>query len=117
MNSWWSGTSWISTLGTGGVPNPPPESDLVTVASYAWWAFWIFVLFLTPELLAYFKLIPLMTLSQTSWKIEHLYPIMRTVLFGFLIGLAFHIRYQTKLGHAEIGGILIALILHNWGLS
>lgn len=89
-------------------------TDTVTVVSYGYWAFFIGVLFLGPELLAAFHLIPMMTLSRTSWRVEHLYPWMKTILFGFLIGLAMHIRYETKLGHAEIGGILIAIILHDW---
>lgn len=80
--------------------------------SYAYWSLWIFVLFLGPEVLAYLRLIPLGTLSRTAWSAEHYYPWLKTILFGFLIGLAVHIRFETRLGFAELGGLGIALIMH-----
>lgn len=75
------------------------------------WAFWI-ALFLLFELGAFFGFFPWDTLSSTAWLNEKLYPILRTVLFGFLIGLAVHIRFQTGLWRTTLGGTLIALVLN-----
>lgn len=83
---------------------------------YLYWALWIFVMFLVPELLGYFHTAPWPTLSSTSWHAERTYPILRSLLFGFLIGLAVHIRFQTALGRAEAGGMAVALALHFAGL-
>ena len=86
--------------------------------SDAYWAFWIFVLFLGPELAATFHWIPMYTLSETSWVNEKLYRWLPDLLFGFLIGLAVHIRFKTPLGHAEAGGLIIALVAHYcWSLK
>lgn len=79
-------------------------SDLV-------WAAWL-VLFLALEVPAACGVVPWDTLSQTSWLDERLYPILKTILFGFLIGLAVHIRFSTGLGRTTAGGIVIALILN-----
>lgn len=85
--------------------------------SNAYWAFWIFVLFLVPELLAWAGVIPMYTLSHTSWLDEKKYSMLKTALFGFLMGLAVHIRFGTKLLRAEFGGMVIALMMHlMWGL-
>lgn len=85
--------------------------------SEVYWGVWVFVLFLVPELLAYFGVIPMYTLSTTSWMDQQTYPILRTIIFGFLIGLAVHIRFAVGLGKAEAGGILISLAVHLcWGL-
>lgn len=85
--------------------------------SQLYWAIWLFGLFLVPEVLAATGAIPMYTLSHTSWLDQEQYPILRTILFGGLIGLAVHIRFATKLGHAEAGGIGCALILQLlWGL-
>ena len=85
--------------------------------SDAYWAFWIFVLFLVPELLAWRGVIPMYTLSRTAWFNEQKYSILKTLLAGFLLGLAVHIRFQTKLFRAELGGMIIALMMHlMWGL-
>ena len=75
------------------------------------WAFWLFS-FLVLELAAEFGLAPWFTLSATSWADEKLYPILKTLLFGFLIGLAVHIRFGTGLGRTTLGGVVIALILN-----
>ena len=72
------------------------------------WAAW-FLLFLVFELTAYFQVTPWDTLSSTAWLNEKQYPILRTILFGFLIGLAVHIRFQTGLWRTTLGGVLIAL--------
>lgn len=88
------------------------------VASLGYWGVWIFGMFLIPELLGWERVAPWLTLSETAWWIEKAAPVMRSVFFGFLIGLAVHIRFQTRFGHAEAGGILIALIVHAfWGLA
>lgn len=80
------------------------RSDLV-------WASWI-ILFLLLEIPAALHLVPWDTLSRTSWVNEKLYPILKTILFGFLIGLAVHIRFSTGLLRTTIGGTLIALVLN-----
>jgi hypothetical protein len=88
------------------------------VLSDVYWAIWIFVLFLGPEIAATTHLIPLYTLSRTSWINEDTYHWLHDLLFGFLIGLAVHIRFKTPLGHAELGGLIIALVAHSfWGLK
>lgn len=87
------------------------------VLSELYWGAWIFVLFLVPEVLAATGAIPMYTLSRTSWLDEQTYPVLRTIVFGFLVGLAVHIRFKTSLGRAELGGIGIALAVHLcWGL-
>jgi hypothetical protein len=80
--------------------------------SQLYWGAWIFVLFLVPEILAATGVLPMDTLSRTAWLDEQQYPVLRTIIFGFLIGLAVHIRFATKLGRAEAGGIGIALLAH-----
>lgn len=75
------------------------------------WGTWILV-FLLFEVPAAAHLVPWDTLSRTSWLDERLYPILKTIVFGFLIGLAVHIRFQTGLLRTTIGGIVIALILN-----
>ena len=79
--------------------------------SDAVWAAWL-ALFLVLELSAFFGLAPWVTLSETSWLNEKQYPILKTVLFGFLIGLAVHIRFSTGLGRTTLGGTLIAIVLN-----
>lgn len=79
--------------------------------SDAIWAGWL-GLFLVLELTAYFRFTPWDTLSSTAWLNEKEYPILRTVLFGFLIGLAVHIRFQTGLWRTTVGGTVIALVLN-----
>ena len=75
------------------------------------WGFWI-ALFLALEIPAALGLVPWKTLSETAWLDEQRYAILKTILFGFLIGLAVHIRFQTGLLKTSIGGIVIALILN-----
>jgi surface polysaccharide O-acyltransferase-like enzyme len=83
----------------------------VLARSDAVWAAWL-ALFLVLELTAFFGVAPWTTLSQTSWLNEREYPILRTILFGFLIGLAVHIRFQTGLWRTTLGGTVIALVLN-----
>lgn len=75
------------------------------------WAAWL-LLFLVLELSAFFRLAPWVTLSETSWLNEREYPILKTILFGFLIGLAVHIRFSTGLWRTTLGGMVIALVLN-----
>lgn len=75
------------------------------------WAVWL-ALFLALEVPAACGVVPWDTLSRTSWLDERLYPILKTILFGFLIGLAVHIRFATGLGRTTLGGVLIALVLN-----
>jgi hypothetical protein len=79
--------------------------------SDAIWAAWL-ALFLVLELSAFFGLAPWNTLSSTSWANEKMYPILKTILFGFLVGLAVHIRFQTGLWRTTLGGTVIALVLN-----
>ena len=80
------------------------RSDLV-------WAIWL-GLFLALEIPAAAGWVPWSTLSHTAALNEQAYPILKTLLFGFLIGLGVHIRFETGLLRTTIGGILIALILN-----
>lgn len=75
------------------------------------WGMWL-LLFLALELPAAFGHAPWDTLSSTAWIDERLYPILKTILFGFLIGLAVHTRFGTGLWRTTIGGIAIALVLN-----
>lgn len=79
-------------------------SDLV-------WILWL-ALFLVLELGAFFQVFPWDTLSSTSWLNEQRYPWLRTILLGFLIGLAIHIRFQTGLWRTSLGGIVVALVVN-----
>ena len=75
------------------------------------WAAWL-IAFLALELPAAAGIAPWDTLSRTSWIDEKLYPILKTILFGFLIGLAVHIRFTTGLARTTIGGTVIAVVLN-----
>jgi hypothetical protein len=79
--------------------------------SDAIWAAWL-ALFLVLELSAFFNLAPWNTLSSTAWLNEKSYPILKTILFGFLVGLAVHIRFQTGLWRTTLGGVVIAVVLN-----
>lgn len=83
----------------------------MVVRSEIVWALWL-LLFLTLELSAFFGVAPWHTLSRTAWLDESRYPILRTILLGFLIGLGVHVRWQTGLLRTTIGGILIACVLN-----
>lgn len=88
------------------------------IASCIYWGIWIFGLFLIPELLGWGRVAPWVTLSETAWWVEKALPIMRSLLFGFLIGLAVHIRFHTNFGRAELGGMIVAAVAHLiWGLA
>jgi len=88
------------------------------IASVIVWGIVILVLGLAVELVGLNRVAPWVTLSETAWWIEKAVPIMQSVFFGFLIGLAVHIRFHTKFGHAELGGILIAVVVHVfWGVA
>ena len=77
------------------------------------WGSWL-LLFLVLELTAkdVFGLAPWLSLSSTARWNEQTYPWLRTVLFGFLIGLGVHIRYPVTLWRATLGGILVAVVLN-----
>lgn len=77
------------------------------IASYAVWIVWILA-FLALELPGYFRVVPWVTLSETSWHAEATYPVVRTILLGFLLGLLVHIVYRRPLWHAEAFGIAVA---------
>lgn len=89
--------------------------DLKTSEIY--WLAWILLGFLVPELLAHFGVIPMMTLSRTSWDEESRFPILRVILFGFLTGLVFHIVFRTSLWETLLGSTAFAFIAHfGWAL-
>lgn len=75
------------------------------------WAVWLLA-FLALELPAALHVTPWDTLSRTSWLDEQKYPFLKTLLFGFLIGLAVHIRFATGLWRTTLGGTAIALVLN-----
>jgi len=79
--------------------------------SDAVWSGWL-VLFLVLELGGYFSIFPWDTLSSTAWLNEKAHPILKTILFGFLVGLAVHIRFSTGLWKTTLGGVIIALIVN-----
>lgn len=81
-------------------------------ASEIYWSIWIGLLFFVPELLAGLHLIPMMTLSRTSWAEEGRFPVVRTILFGFLIGLCVHIVFRTSLWKTEACSLALAFLLH-----
>lgn len=76
------------------------------------WAIWL-ALFLALEIPAALGLVPWNTLSQTSWLNEHLYPWLRPILVGFLVGLVVHIGYGASLWRTVLGGVIFAVVL-NW---
>jgi hypothetical protein len=77
------------------------------------WSTWL-LLFLAYELTAkdVTGLAPWYSLSHTARWDEQTYPILRTLLFGFLIGLGVHIRYPVTLWRATLGGVLVAVVLN-----
>ena len=75
------------------------------------WGFWL-LLFLAFEIPAALHLVPWDTLSRTAWLDEQRFVILKTILFGFLIGLGVHIRFGTGIWKTTLGGVVIALILN-----
>lgn len=84
--------------------------DLGTSEIY--WSIWIFLGFLLPEILAGLHILPMMTLSRTSWDEEARFPIMRVILFGFLIGLCIHIVFRTSLWKTELAALAATFLIH-----
>jgi hypothetical protein len=88
------------------------RGDRQQATSNVYWGLWIGVMFLVPEVLAALHVIPMYTLSRTSWHDQEAYPVLRTLIAGFLMGLAVHIRFATPLGTSVLGGMVIALAMH-----
>ena len=84
----------------------------LTISDIIWAT--LLVLFLALEIPAALHVVPWDTLSRTSWLNEQRYPLLRTALFGFLIGLAVHIRFEVGLWKATVGGIAVALVYTLW---
>lgn len=84
----------------------------LTASNEVWGS--LLAVFLILEILGLFAFTPWSTLSQTAWWNESTYPWLKTILLGFLIGLAVHIRFSTGLWKTTIGGIIIALVLNAW---
>lgn len=80
---------------------------------FPWLLPWL-VLFLLFELTAkdISGVAPWYSLSHVARWDEQTYPWLRTVLFGFLIGLGVHIRYPVTLWRAALGGVLVAVVLN-----
>lgn len=78
------------------------------VWSYAVWAAWI-ILFLLLELPGNFRVVPWVTLSETSWHAEHTYPVVRALLEAFLIGLTIHIVFEITLWKSQLFGLVVAV--------
>jgi hypothetical protein len=78
--------------------------------SELFWSFWL-VQFLVLEVIIAIVLGYIYTLSATSGIEEARFPILRTLLLGFLLGLAVHIRWQTPLWRTEAISMLIATII------
>jgi hypothetical protein len=78
--------------------------------SELFWSFWL-VQFLVLEVIIGIVLGYIYTLSATSGIEEARFPILRTLLLGFLLGLAVHIRWQTPLWRTEAISMLIATII------
>ena len=77
-----------------------------------YWVVWIVVLFLIPELLAEFNIIPMDTFSGTVQLSEKLHPFLKPIVFGFGVGLVAHLVYGTPFWKALLAGALIALAVH-----
>lgn len=71
------------------------------------WSGWL-LLFLFLELGLAIAWGNIFTLSKTSGIEEHRFPILKTLLLGFLLGLAVHIRWQTPLWRTEILSMIAA---------
>lgn len=74
------------------------------------WSTWLLI-FLILEVGAAIILGNIFTLSKTSGIEESRFPWLRTILLGFLLGLAVHIRWQTPFFRTEGIGILAALLI------
>lgn len=71
-----------------------------------YWIIWLGGMFLIPELLAVFKVIPLDTFSHTTSIAERDNPWLKAVVFGFGIGLVAHLILGTPLWKATLGGLI-----------
>lgn len=88
------------------------------IASLIYWGIWVFGMFLIPEILGLERIAPWVTFSETDWWLQKTVPLVASGVFGFGIGLIVHLRYGTPFARAEIGGLLIAVIVHVfWGLE
>lgn len=77
-----------------------------------YWLFWLGVLFLIPELLAVFNVVPLDTFSGTTQLSEKIYPWLQPIVFGFGVGLVAHLAYGTGFFKAMLGGAVVAIGAH-----
>lgn len=73
------------------------------------WGSWI-AQFLILEIVFALILGKIYTLSNTSWIDEDKYKWLGTILLGFLMGLAIHIRWKTGLWKTEAVTVPLALI-------
>lgn len=84
------------------------------IPSYVYWGVvWLLLAFLTPELLAEFKVTPwLRTLSETVWHSERTYPYVASGLFATFVALSFHFFYRQDLWKAILVALPIAVAAH-----
>ena len=80
-------------------------------ASYAVWAGWL-AAFLILELSGLWRWVPWVTLSETSWHLEEAYPVLYTLLGGFLLGLNVHIVFHIPFWRAMLFGLIVAVAAH-----
>lgn len=85
------------------------------MSRWAWcyliWAAWL-VAFLGLELTGFWRLVPWITLSETSWHIEETYPYAYMAFAGFLIGLTVHITCHVSFWRAMTFGFGVAILAH-----
>lgn len=77
-----------------------------------YWLMWVGVLFLIPEMLAVFNVIPLDTFSGTTQISEKIHPWLQPIVFAFGVGLVTHLAYGTHFFKAMLGGAVVAIGVH-----
>jgi hypothetical protein len=71
----------------------------------------VIAIFLVFELSgAFIKRAPWRTASETVWDLEDDHPWRASAIFGFLVGLALHMKQRLSFGRAETGGVFMAWI-------
>lgn len=92
-----------------------------TNLSYLVWSLWLLA-FVVLELLGVYRVFGWVTLSETSWTAQREHPWLTVPLFGFLVGLSFHIALRlglhqhVTLWRATLFGVIVAAALH-WIVS
>lgn len=79
--------------------------------SYLVWSLWLLE-FLVLELSGLWRIVPWVTLSETSWHAEDTYRVLYVVLCGFLLGLTVHIISHVSFWRAMVFGLAVAALAH-----